>query len=57
MDSGQVVIVAMGMMCLYVCIDHVMKGHYGMAIAFFGYTVANAGLYVNNMEMAMKSGL
>jgi hypothetical protein len=38
-------IAAVGLVYLWICIENAIKGNMAMAIVFFGYSVANAGLY------------
>ncbi len=35
-----------GIIYAYVCVEQFMKGNPGMGIAYFGYAVANIGLYL-----------
>ena len=34
-----------GFIYLWICVENAMKGNLPMAIVFFGYSLANAGLY------------
>lgn len=39
-------IALVGVIYLYIAIEQAVKGNWGMAICYFGYALANVGLYL-----------
>lgn len=35
-----------GLIYLYICVEQVLKGNFPMGVVYFGYALANVGLYL-----------